>query len=88
MRGVTRAPHPRRIRRERFGWMMILAGVLFTGFAVYHYFHMRGWAAEARANDSMSGVSRIFTVSHGFRGVGSLVMGVHLLAGGIIVLAT
>ena len=67
------------------GWWLLLFGVLHLGFTAYHYFHARGWAADARGGEGAT-ASKWFAVGHVFRGIGSLIFGLLLLAGGVIMI--
>ncbi|MBW3542347.1 MAG: hypothetical protein KY476_18935 [Planctomycetes bacterium] len=72
---------------QDFGWSLLGLGGLFLAFAVYHYFHARGDAKAAEAGEAAT-MFKIFSVSHGLRGIGSLIMGLVLVVGGIIVLSS
>ena len=72
---------------QKLGLTCLGVGALFVAFAVYHYFQARGDAKAAEAGRHAN-MYKIFSVSHGLRGIGSLIMGLALIIGGVVVLAS
>ena len=71
---------------QELGIVLLLVGVLNLGFTAYHYLHARAYSSEADAGGDGAGASKVFSWSHSLRGIGTLIMGVLCIAGGVVVL--